>query len=206
MPPKPVLFIVAQTSLPPRVRGKPRCVIHRLISVLSEFLGFFSDVIYLSMLENTRLGRGKPWATFFCFLLQVICCLFCLLFSFLFLFFFQIAIFRKSRKIILKIGENKFARLTVVGCKASTFWPLDSQLETEIHSFTESPPPGVSKYHRGPFDQWRGPQALASILQLYSHFFNEPLCLKKNVNFIFSNLESMSGYESAFQYLRTSFL
>ena len=30
--------------------------------------------------------------------------------------------------------------LTVVGCKASTFFPLDSQLETEIHSFSESPP------------------------------------------------------------------
>ena len=54
--------------------------------------------------------------------------------------------------------------LTVAGCKEAGIWPLDSQLETEIHSFSESPPPGVSKYHRGPFDQrpqgpWRRSQS-----------------------------------------------
>ena len=54
--------------------------------------------------------------------------------------------------------------LTVSACKGAGIWPLDSQLETEIYSFSQSPPPGVSKYHRGPFDQrpqgpWRRSQS-----------------------------------------------
>ena len=43
--------------------------------------------------------------------------------------------------------------LTVCVAKPGSLWVLDSQLETEIHSFSESPPSDVSKYHRGPFGQ-----------------------------------------------------
>ena len=61
----------------------------------------------------------------------------------------------------LKIENENW---TVAVCKGVGIWPLDSQLETEIHSFSQSPPPGVSKYHRGPFDQrpqgpWRRSQS-----------------------------------------------
>ena len=62
------------------------------------------------------------------------------------------------------LSETTFIALTVSACKGAGIWPLDSQLETEIHSFSQSPPPGVSKYHRGPFDQrpqgpWRRSQS-----------------------------------------------
>ena len=43
--------------------------------------------------------------------------------------------------------------LTVCAAKPGSLWVLDSQLKTEIHSFSESPPSDVSKYHRGPFGQ-----------------------------------------------------
>ena len=49
--------------------------------------------------------------------------------------------------------ENSFllflsSNLTVCAAKPGSLWVLDSQLETEIHSFSESPPSDVSKYHR----------------------------------------------------------
>ena len=47
----------------------------------------------------------------------------------------------------------KYIGLTVCAAKPGSLWVLDSQLETEIHSFSESPPSDVSKYHRGPFGQ-----------------------------------------------------
>ena len=50
-----------------------------------------------------------------------------------------------------KLGFGKC--LTVCAAKPGSLWVLDSQLKTEIHSFSESPPSDVSKYHRGPFGQ-----------------------------------------------------
>ena len=68
-----------------------------------------------------------------------------------------------TEKVSLNIASYVYI-LTVSACKGAGIWPLDSQLETEIHSFSQSPPPGVSKYHRGPFDQrpqgpWRRSQS-----------------------------------------------
>ena len=48
---------------------------------------------------------------------------------------------------------SKVHDLTVCVAKPGSLWVLDSQLKTEIHSFSESPPSDVSKYHRGPFGQ-----------------------------------------------------
>ena len=48
-------------------------------------------------------------------------------------------------------GSNEC--LTVCAAKPGSLWVLVSQLKTEIHSFSESPPSDVSKYHKGPFGQ-----------------------------------------------------
>ena len=38
-------------------------------------------------------------------------------------------------------------KLTVCAAKPGSLWVLDSQLETEIHSLSDSPPSDVSRYH-----------------------------------------------------------
>ena len=56
--------------------------------------------------------------------------------------------------------------------KQGSLWVLDSQLETEIHSFSESPPSDVSKYHRGPLVKGpKGPRGGAKVLTpILGHF------------------------------------
>lgn len=59
--------------------------------------------------------------------------------------------------------ELKILLLTVFVFSEGTLWVLNSQLKTEIHSFSASPPPGVPKYHRGPLvKDPKGPRGGAS--------------------------------------------
>ena len=42
--------------------------------------------------------------------------------------------------LIFHVTKKKSVRLTVCAAKPGSLWVLDFQLETEIHSFSESPP------------------------------------------------------------------
>ena len=46
--------------------------------------------------------------------------------------------------------ELKILLLTVSVFSAGTLWVLNSQLKTEIHPFSATPSPGISKYYRRP--------------------------------------------------------
>ena len=46
--------------------------------------------------------------------------------------------------------ELKILLLTVSVFRAGTLWVLNSQLKTDIHPFSATPSPSISKYYRGP--------------------------------------------------------